>query len=259
MKPILASARDMHMLLTSLPLPAVITKNKTVDGAKNFRRDSRKAGRWLDGIWRGQPREVIPNEGFGIHFVVDERLVWIGEYQGVQPEPSKEGPFYSLILDNVHCYEVVDWDEDITHQRLLKAILQQDGAQTYSYHQLSGADKGARVRSRMVRTQAQMQKDAYKMALVKVRLQQQRFRDLVFEHHGAQCIITGCKVPALLDAAHLPGKSWEKGDNKATDGIPLRVDLHRALDHKLIRLDKQLRLIYLAPSLRAEYGHYLNK
>ena len=70
---------------------------------------------------------------------------------------------------------------------------------------------------------------------------------------------TFCQVEALLDAAHLPGTNWANGDNSPDDGIPLRVDLHRALDASLIRLDTQHRLIYVDPDLEAEYGQYVHR
>jgi predicted restriction endonuclease len=54
---------------------------------------------------------------------------------------------------------------------------------------------------------------------------------------GWRCAITGEAVPEALEAAHLPGKSWRAGDNRAIDGILLRADLHRLLDAGLLRIE----------------------
>jgi hypothetical protein len=44
--------------------------------------------------------------------------------------------------------------------------------------------------------------------------------------------------------------------NRADDGIPLRADLHRALDAGLIRLGSGHRLIWGDAQLETQYGQY---
>jgi putative restriction endonuclease len=95
------------------------------------------------------------------------------------------------------------------------------------------------------------------MAEIKQRLQQKAFRKAVFDHRRARCVVTGCDVSELLEAAHLKDRCWENGDNGALDGIPLRVDLHRAYDAGLITLDYQHRVVELDERLREVYGQYL--
>ncbi len=72
-------------------------------------------------------------------------------------------------------------------------------------------------------------------AEVERRLRQQRFRVLVGERYGWRCAVTGLTVRQVLDAAHLPGRDW-RTDNEATDGILLRVDLHRLVDQRLAEI-----------------------
>lgn len=244
MNPLPTSAKDLLALLNTLAWPAVITKNKAPSSEKNFREDDRKVGRWLDGYWVGKPIRLEPNKGFGIHFVERNRTVWIGEYQGAREKECDRG-VYSLVLDDVQCYTVVDLDEQGEAQSQLRKILKKPGAVLYSYFQPPASTQKAG--------------QCFRMSQVKVRLQQSAFRKAVFERHGARCLITGCQVEALLDAAHLPDAIWTDGDNSGDDGIPLRADLHRALDAKLIRLDRQHRLVYVAPDLQAEYGQYVHR
>jgi hypothetical protein len=83
------------------------------------------------------------------------------------------------------------------------------------------------------------------------------FRKAVFGRHGVRCKISGCVEPALLDAAHLPGRDWKLGHNTAADGIPLRADLHRALDAGLIALDENYQLCWMDERLVEAYGDLL--
>ena len=53
------------------------------------------------------------------------------------------------------------------------------------------------------------------------------------------------------------GSGWRLGHNRVSDGIPLRVDLHRALDRGLIELNKRNQLVWVSPELNGMYGEYL--
>ncbi|MGN3966893.1 HNH endonuclease [Burkholderia gladioli] len=64
---------------------------------------------------------------------------------------------------------------------------------------------------------------------VERRMRQAAFRRRVGNFHGWRCAVSGTTIRAALEAAHLPGKNW-RFDNRATDGILLRADLHRLLD-----------------------------
>lgn len=87
-----------------------------------------------------------------------------------------------------------------------------------------------------------------------VRMRQQAFRLRVGTRCGWRCVVTGCTVKDVLDAAHLPGRNW-RTDNQAEDGVLLRTDIHRLLDRRLAELrDGKL---WLDKTLRhGEYGEY---
>lgn len=244
MEPISVTASDLLDILSAIAVPAVITKNKHTDSEQNFRPAPDMPGRWLDGFWTGKPAGVTPGAGFGIHFVERDRLVWIGEYRGT--ELDERSGRNSLILDHVQSFEVQDLSDTGISPERLRTILKQPGAVTYSYYYPASG-------------RPPLTGPCYTTAEVKVRLQQKAFRQAVFALHGARCLITGCEVEELVDAAHLPGRDWKAGHNAAHDGIPLRADLHRALDAQLIRLDDEHRLTYLHPGLEAAYGQYLQR
>lgn len=71
-------------------------------------------------------------------------------------------------------------------------------------------------------------------ALIEVRTAQGAFRRRMFERWGGRCVVTGCEVPDMLEAAHAgPKGGWRTNH---TDGWLLRADLHRAMDAGLLEL-----------------------
>jgi hypothetical protein len=68
------------------------------------------------------------------------------------------------------------------------------------------------------------------------RLQRDRqpaFRSALLNAYGRTCAISGCSIEACLEAAHLD-RYADSGDNRITNGILLRADLHRLMDAGLL-------------------------
>jgi hypothetical protein len=84
---------------------------------------------------------------------------------------------------------------------------------------------------------------------------QAKFRRLVFEMFGARCLISGCETLAVLEAAHIVPVSFGGGD-KAWNGIPLRADLHRLFDARVITIDPQSLMVSVVQDARRDYGAY---
>jgi|ERR1700675_2557168 predicted restriction endonuclease len=142
-----------------------------------------------------------------------------------------------------HFYRVTDMKGTTEAHEMLGAILKQDGPVTYSYYRSDQPIQRGTPEQR------------YRLA--QARLEQPAFREAVIAHYGHRCVVTNCATVALLDAAHLPGRDWRLGHNRVSDGIPLRVDLHRALDRGLIELNKRNQLVWVSPELNGMYGEYL--
>ncbi|AOJ27424.1 hypothetical protein WJ12_20905 [Burkholderia seminalis] len=237
------SAAELLDIITNLGAPVVITKNKKKSAEQNFRVDPSNSKQWLDGDWRGLPQDVEPKDAYVLHWMVNRSVVCIGRYLGTVATDTKRN---CLILDQEHFYKVADMNGvSQTHERL-RAILKQPGPVTYSYYRPALTNPNETPEQRKARYQ-----------LAQARLEQPAFRRAVLAHYGGKCVITGCATEALLDAAHLPGRDWRLGHNKATDGIPLRVDLHRALDRKFIELNEKHELTWTSPELHGIYDEYL--
>ena len=55
------------------------------------------------------------------------------------------------------------------------------------------------------------------------------FRRRVLQLWGERCVLTGCEDLAVLDAAHIDPHA-ETGDNRVSNGVPLRTDLNRLME-----------------------------
>lgn len=244
------SASELTTLLASLGAPIVVTKNNKPDAEQNYRPHPRHPGDMLDGYWSGQPAAVHPGAAFALHLVERNQELWLGDYLGTVDEGSGR---FSLIVGNAQHFCITDLDFASPAQQWLKSALKQAGAVTYSYFDPAHWDGNEDEESTLGRV---LDSPAYKMSQVKHRLHQRAFRAAVFARHGKKCVVTGCDVEALLEAAHLDGSNWQDGHNTASDGIPLRVDIHRAYDNGLLTLDKHHRIANLHPTLERQYGQY---
>ncbi|MEM5341479.1 HNH endonuclease signature motif containing protein [Paraburkholderia azotifigens] len=243
------TASGLATLLASLGAPVVLTKNNKPDAEKNYRARTGHPGDMLNGYWNGQPAAVEPGAAFALHLIERNQEIWLGDYLGAIEEEGSSR--FSLIVGNAQRFHVTDLDFKTPIQQRLKEALKQAGAVTYSYIDPShwdGCDENHADRT--------PEGPAYKMAQVKQRLHQRAFRAAVFLRHGKACVVTGCDVEELLEAAHLDGSRWQEGENTAQHGIPLRVDIHRAYDKGLLTLDQSHRIMYLDPSLEPQYGQY---
>ncbi|MGT2476650.1 HNH endonuclease [Paraburkholderia terrae] len=244
------TAADLTALLASLGVPCVITKNYHAESENNYRPRPHHAGQMLDGHWMGQPGRIVAGAGFAIHLVERNQELWLGDYLGTIEEA--EGRF-SLVVGDAQRFHINDLNLDDPSQKMLRNVLKQPCAVTYSYFQ---PEDWGNTADHDPAIEPAPEGPAYRMAQVKQRLHQRAFRAAVLAHHGYKCVVTGCDVKQLLEAAHLAGSNWQIGDNTAAHGIALRVDIHRAYDKGLLTLDENYRIIDMAPALEEQYRQY---
>lgn len=92
---------------------------------------------------------------------------------------------------------------------------------------------------------------AVRMQASVVRQGQSSFRAAMLERYGAQCVITGCRIDTLLEAAHIiPYRGDQSHDE--LNGLLLRVDIHRLFDAHLISIDPKTLTVELAYALSDE-------
>ena len=80
---------------------------------------------------------------------------------------------------------------------------------------------------------------------------QKKFRDAVREMYGNKCVITGCEILDILEAAHINPYKGEK-DNHATNGLLLRADIHTLFDLDLIGIEPNELRIHLSENIKQD-------
>lgn len=87
------------------------------------------------------------------------------------------------------------------------------------------------------------------LASIARRRGQSAFRNSLIEAYEGSCAITGCKIDAILEAAHVHPY---RGDhtNVVTNGLLLRADIHTLFDLGLIVVKAKTNLVQVAPHLK---------
>jgi hypothetical protein len=87
---------------------------------------------------------------------------------------------------------------------------------------------------------------------IRARRGQRSFRDSLRTRYGDRCLVTGCDLLALLEAAHISPYRGAK-DNAPDNGLLLRADIHTLYDLDLIAIDPGTLRICVHPALPLEY------
>jgi len=83
---------------------------------------------------------------------------------------------------------------------------------------------------------------------------QAAFRASLLAAYDSTCPVTGCKVEALLEAAHIIPYLGTT-TNHIQNGLPLRTDIHTLFDLQLLTIEPETLTVLLAPSLlESEYS-----
>jgi hypothetical protein len=88
---------------------------------------------------------------------------------------------------------------------------------------------------------------------IRERRGQRQFRDAVRDRYGNRCLVTGCEVLAVLEAAHVSPYRGER-DHHPENGL-LRSDVHTLFDLDLLGIEPERLQVELHPDVAKEYGH----
>jgi hypothetical protein len=87
---------------------------------------------------------------------------------------------------------------------------------------------------------------------IRERRGQQAFRDALRKRYQDHCLVTGCEVLAVLEAAHI--KPYRKSDDHhPANGLLLRSDIHTLFDVDLLGIEPESLKVELHPGLGKEY------
>ena len=83
---------------------------------------------------------------------------------------------------------------------------------------------------------------------IRQRRGQRKFRDSLLVRYGGRCVMSGCALADVLEAAHIWPYRGE-ADNHPENGLLLRADLHTLFDLDLIAVNPETLVIEVAPAL----------
>ncbi|TXT35565.1 MAG: Uncharacterized protein FD138_1301 [Planctomycetota bacterium] len=93
---------------------------------------------------------------------------------------------------------------------------------------------------------------------IRERRGQQQFRDALRKRYADRCLVTGCEILAVLEAAHISPYRGED-DNHTDNGLLLRTDIHTLFDLDLLGIEPDQLRVELHPGLIKEYGNLAGK
>lgn len=93
---------------------------------------------------------------------------------------------------------------------------------------------------------------------IRERRGQQQFRDALRKRYSERCLVTGCEVLAVLEAAHIKPYRGED-DNHVENGLLLRADIHTLFDLDLIGIEPFEMRVELHPDIAIAYGSLAGK
>jgi hypothetical protein len=82
---------------------------------------------------------------------------------------------------------------------------------------------------------------------------QAAFRNALRGRYDNRCVVTGCKILDLLEAAHIRPYRGD-GDNHPENGLLLRADIHTLFDLDLLGIDAGDLRVALHPTISGEYS-----
>lgn len=120
--------------------------------------------------------------------------------------------------------------------------------QTFSYP--SGEDSENYFRDYFENNYAPNDKDERPaiMRSIMQRRGQKKFRDALRDYYGDKCMITGCEILDVIEAAHINPYRGEK-DHHVANGLLLRADIHILFDLDLLGIEPNSLKIYLSKSI----------
>jgi hypothetical protein len=89
---------------------------------------------------------------------------------------------------------------------------------------------------------------------IRERRGQQAFRDALRSRYGERCLVSGCRLLDVLEAAHIKPYRGED-DNHVENGLLLRADIHTLFDLNLLGVEPEGLLVKMHPALMSD-PHY---
>lgn len=87
------------------------------------------------------------------------------------------------------------------------------------------------------------------------RPEQAWFRAVVLKAFGGRCCVSGITLPTVLEAAHVRSVG-EGGNDASSNGVALRIDLHRLFDADMMAVDPSSGEVMFHEAVDEAYSDY---
>jgi len=85
---------------------------------------------------------------------------------------------------------------------------------------------------------------------------QAEFKNELIQTYGYKCLISGCEIEEIIEAAHIiPYSKIESHD--VANGLLLRVDLHRLFDNYLLAIHPKTREVLISEKIEKNYQDFI--
>ena len=165
-----------------------------------------------------------------------------------QDSLSRLRPYYSSGYNQNMSIQRIDNEALVQFSEISHHLI--DGIQAFGLHPSEGLDQQIQGYS----PNSLDERDLI-IQTIKVRRGQQAFRETLRKHYGDLCMISNCKILAILEAAHIAPYRGIK-DNHVSNGLLLRADIHTLFDLNLIGIEPQSLCIYVHQDIESEYSMY---
>lgn len=176
---------------------------------------------------------------------------------GASAKAGNNAAFYRVVgMRNPSRSYFIQWERRL---HSLKAVatyaLRDNGPGTISrdFHAVDAARRISELGFTVVHEAAAAERERERVWLSRLaRPRQAKFRERVVDLYG-RCALTGCSTLAVLEAAHIV-QVKDRGLDIASNGILLRVDLHKLFDGNYLAIDPADGRVALASQCQFDYA-----
>jgi len=87
---------------------------------------------------------------------------------------------------------------------------------------------------------------------------QSEFREALLARYGERCLVTGCPLPEVVQAAHIVPYA-ERRDHHPSNGLLLRADIHVLFDRHLLGIEPETMVVSVHPEAQFSGYEYLHR
>lgn len=232
--------KDLAIIINKVQILgfAEIGKIVTVTGVKTIRRCPECPSTTID-----TRKTKIPifrcNKGHTFNTPLEERKV-VTKYKAVfnifLPFEGKRND-----LLQIRPFYINGYNQNMSMQRLDSEVLKlfddiEQKLRLNSYSSFLSPEQGYVEEDKLPYTIITKDEREIVLQAIKLRRGQQSFRKKLLEKYNHTCVITGCKVVDILEAAHIKPYRGEN-DHHQNNGLLLRADIHTLFDLNLISIN----------------------